>query len=878
MLYTFKELSKIIIIDGNKSFIKAIGKKALALLELTNMGIQVPDGYCVLADGLQKMLEENKIQELIKKAVDPNLDQNEQESLLADIRSNIEKSRLPEKLYKQLKNTFRNDKSYYAIRSSGSKEDMENASFAGQYETRLNITGLENIVDAIKYCWASMFTFRVMQYTLNKGFTLCDMGMSVIIQKMVRAEKSGVAFTINPLTGLDTHVLIESCYGLGETLVSGEVNPDQYIYDWYNKKLIDKTISDKKIACICDDMPPFTHKVDLDKEKRNSETLNKNELEEVVNSAIKIQAGYGFPVDIEWVFCNGECHIVQSRPITSHNTSGIKGQWTTADLKDGGISASVCSLMMYSLYKMVWDDKMPAYLIKTKLIDNNDNKDVRSEFFYGRMYWHCGAVKDGLKRILGFNEREFDEGLGIAVGYKGDGHVTGYSLSSVLTGIKVMFALEKSFKNRLEYNRNNYDAIAARIDEIDNIDISKMNESEFFKCYEEVILKDYRMVESAYFEHIFDNANVQTTFRESVKNIKGINYINLVIGLQKLAHLKPISELWKISRKIKHNSEAKKYWETTSTKEIMNALESKSTEYFIPELAEYVKKFKYLSTKELDITVPNYGEDPTFVIDTIKQQTLLDDYCDPIKLNESQYLKYLKEKEILLKNAGFLNKSGIEKKLKRMRKFLWWREELRDLSTRMYNQVRRFSLKAGEYMSKSKILNNPDDIFHFRIENLFKIIKGTIEPSEARKLLEKNQIYYNSFRNFENQPDIGFQSNLAIEKNVSENCLVGIPCSSGSVTGKVKLIKDINDSNRIEKGDILITKFTDPAWTPLFSLISGVITETGGVLSHAAVISREYGIPAVLAVKNVLNKVKDGDEITIDGNTGKIYLKPEADK
>lgn len=870
MIYSFAELKEKIRV-APAAIVDEIGRKALSLIEMSAFSVSVPNGYCVSANCCQEFLQAHQLDALKKNLDQPGLTKERQECCLREISEAILRLPVKEDLFADIHKLFAADHESYAIRSSGSKEDLHNASFAGQYVTKLNVRGPAAIIAAIKSCWASMFTFRVFHYCQEHGLSLEELGMAVIIQKMVPAEKSGVVFTVNPITGVDTHMLIESVQGLGESLVGGEADPDRFVYDWYQRRLIEKKISQQKFALFCPAEGNKIERSELPPEQTQASSLFSEEIEAIAAAALKVQSGYGFPVDIEWAIADGIVYLVQARPITSLDFSGIKGQWSTADLKDGGISSSVCSQLMYSLYKMVWDKLMPEYLMRTGLIDKNDG--VRSDFFYGRMYWAAGAVKEGLKRIIGFNEREFDESLGIEVGYEGDGHVTGLSFASVITGIKVMISLEKSFKYRLNFNRRNFAGIKNRIDEIDKLCLDTLSEDDFFAFFTTLIKKDYFLVEGSYFQHIFDNANVQTTFRDVIKNYPEINYLNLVIGLKNLSHLKPIDRLWKISRFIRKNPDAFSYWQNSKTSDIISDLQSHPDNFNLIDLIKYLKDFKYLSTHELDITIANYGEDPTFVINTVKQQIQLEDDCDPLRLNENQHCRFLEEKEKLMQAAGIFSRKSVEKKLERMREFLWWREELRDQSTRMYDQIRRFCLKAGFYLCRRGILSRPEEIFFFCVDDLFAVINGKIESPTARDLLQRNQTYYRSFRNFTNPDDIGFKMAQQPEIEKGRDFISGIACSSGVVSGRLRLVKDIHDTNRIEKGDILVTRFTDPAWTPLFSLISAVVTETGGVLSHAAVIAREYGIPAVLAVKGIFEKFKDGDEIIVDGNNGRIYCR-----
>lgn len=285
---------------------------------------------------------------------------------------------------------------------------------------------------------------------------------------------------------------------------------------------------------------------------------------------------------------------------------------------------------------------------------------------------------------------------------------------------------------------------------------------------------------------------------------------------------------------------------------------------------QFIEKYKYCSVKTMDITVPNYSEDITFVIENIKGLIQLGEEHNPRLLNEKQYNSYIKEKEKLINLVPFYAKNKIEKELNRIRKFLWWREKLKDLSVRVYDRVRHFTLEVAKRLKNKNIINHKNDIFYFPIEYVISIIKGEFTQEKISKDLQRNKYYYNSFRNYENISDIGFVTKI-INKNNINKAYKGIACSSGIVRGKVKIIKNVNELDKLEKGDILVTNFTDAAWSPIFNLISGIITETGGILAHAAILSREYGIPAVLAVNNITSKLKNRQEIVVDGNQGQIY-------
>jgi pyruvate,water dikinase len=220
----------------------------------------------------------------------------------------------------------------------------------------------------------------------------------------------------------------------------------------------------------------------------------------------------------------------------------------------------------------------------------------------------------------------------------------------------------------------------------------------------------------------------------------------------------------------------------------------------------------------------------------------------------------------------------IAARLDQVRFFLWWREELRDISTQVYYFVRKYVLCLSRFFLEDGIIGEPSDIFFLPISDILEIVEGRFDRDEVARRIARNRIYYDSFRNFRNPDEIGSSFSPhhkgpdRRKKKRDKTLLIGIPCSSGKTIGRIKIIRDIFDAGRLEKRDILITRFTDPGWTPYFSLLSGVATETGGLLSHAAVISREYGIPAVLAVPNLLERLEEGMTVELDGGTGELRI------
>ncbi|PCK07435.1 MAG: hypothetical protein COA42_14270 [Alteromonadaceae bacterium] len=871
ILYTLEEFA-------SKNVKLEIGKKAESLVEMTRLGANVPEAFVIGAEILEKYWESNDLSILVSKVIRiTNVESDEAKQDIAALQQGVLEGQFHSPFLQSLESmlgTFSN--SHFAIRSSGSCEDLEGASFAGLYETTLNVQGLDNICEAIKKCWSSLFNASVIQYCLNKNIPLSQMLMSVIVQRMIPADKSGVLFSVNPLTGIDTHMLIEACFGLGEALVGGELTPDQYVFDWYGEEVVSRTINEKIISLIAIPEAPFVQTVPLTKPMSIKEVLSGDEVRALVRTATDIQEYFGFPVDVEWVMQNGKIYIVQSRPITQINHAGIDGEWTTANFKDGGVSSTVCTPFMWSLYDYVWESELPRF-IKAANCMGEDVVSSWGEMYFGRPYWNIDAVKNGLKRLPGYIERSFDEDVGVAVNYEGDGFVTKTTPGTIFAGIRAITALNKSFRQAEgEWKTFTFDQ-RARLIELKDLNVDQYTEQEFFAFYESFINEEYFKSEAGYFNLIYNATNFSTLFKESIKSIKSeVGFIDLISGLEGISHLSISYGIWDVSRDIISDTDAKRYWDENSVDKIVQGLGSGEERFLLKKLRKLVAAHCFNSTRELDITVPRHGEDPSFLVESIRSSLDLDDSFDPRANNKIQSERFLEAKAIFSQSIPFYRRKSVLSKLERLRAFLWWREEYRGLSTHFYYFVRKYTLKLAPVFSRWEIIEEANDMFFLTKDEVIQVLRNELSHVEAKERVVKNKVYYRSFEHFDNPNELGGKYSAAGVATASvgteEGAISGIPCSPGIVEGTVKVIKNIFDADRLEKGDILITKFSDPGWTPKFSFISAVATETGGVLSHAAVISREYGIPAVLAIPGLTSLLKDGQRIRIDGTAGTIEV------
>ena len=826
-------------LDGGASNGK-LGNKGESLLQMKAEGFNVPSGFVLDSGAYDDFICFNKLEDTVSNAVRDLTKDNVRETS-EKIISAFDGAVLPDPVIKDIRNNI-SDGKLYAVRSSGSKEDLDNLSFAGQYQTFLN-TEPDDIAGKVISCYKSMFSEIILSYLANRKIDLNDLKMSVVVQEMVDSDFSGICFTLNPATGNDKEMLIEVSEGLGENIVSGKTVPEQFRYNWFTGTLTGKG---------------------------TGKFITDEQAVSYAKTFAGIQQMYGFPCDIEFAIMDGELYILQARSITSIRYSEIKDLWTTADFKDGGVSATVCTPYMWSLYEYIWEYSLRKFIVDSKILKDEELPGKLGEMYYGRPYWNLSAVKKTMSRIIGYKEREFDSEYGIVGDYEGDGFVTKTTPATLAKMGVIAIEQTKILKDRTENNERYknelldlYYGYKKALDEgtIDDI------QSAFVRITKETYLRS----ETTYFWQIFLNTIHQSMYKDSLlKYVSESEYLTLLGGIDNISHLLPFYEMWDITRKIRSDASVLSYWTDNDALTIAGELDS--SDNCLPSVKELIDKYGYHSDKELDITYPCYYEEPQTIISMIKDMILLEDDYSPVEDKErgnagySEMLAKIRDKV----SAGKYKK--IEQKVKNMRRMLWWREEFRDVSTRFYYMLRMYTMEYAKYLEKNGVLSNWEDVWFLKVGDLWDYIDGKNDKSKLAEIIARNKYYYNAYRNYISENEIGSGFTAISTVPEDENTLKGLGANNGRITGTARVIEDFSQIDRLQEGDILVTRFTDTGWTPKFAILSGIVTEYGGILCHAAIVSREYGIPAIVCCKEAMSRISDGQTITIDGTTGIVRI------
>jgi phosphohistidine swiveling domain-containing protein len=741
-----------------------------------------------------------------------------------------------------------------AVRSSGHLEDLQGASFAGQYATFLDVSSAKQLTACIHACFESANTPRVKLYLQSRNLSPEVTGrrpFSVLVQKMVDVRYAGVAFSMDPMDGKEENFLFEICSGRGERLVSGHTSPSRYRIAFETMEVVSYDPGDEDIR------------------------LSPAQIQEIGDRLLGIQSEFRTPQDVEWAIDRaGGLWILQARPITCIRWRTDLGEYTNADFKDGGISSSVCTPMMFSLYRRCFSESMDRYLSSVRLIKRETHTGWMTHR-YGRAYWSVGIIKKVLFKIPGFNEKHLDLDLGIEKDYGADGpRITPLNWMTILRAIPVLIGL------KLEYSgcRRMIDGFRDRFEPLDRqllreIDtLTGCSQDEFLSKLERMIFHYYLVTETSYFRSIYNNSNFQADFKKFLlkmdRRIGGTTpLLELMLGLNEISHLRIQDGMVKLFRTAKAYSRRSPEWKKA--------------------FREFVRRFYFHGDTALDLKTPRWVEAPEIVmarVDSLLRTGI--EPADPEKTRKEQRERYLNAyRQVMerIENASFLARRryrrNFRRGLDRLRRFMVGKEQMREFSTRSYYVVRRFLLEAGTRLCNLGIFREREDVFFLHIEELLDVLnhRRSVERNHVRSKIAFRRRMYDSFRDFTPPNEFGHKV-LEGKDGTGEDLgrgtrqLKGIACSPGIYEGPARIVEDLGKVDTIQKGEILVTRFTDPAWTPILGMVSAVVTEVGGVLSHAAVISREYGIPAVLNSRDATRIIQTGRRIRVDGDRGTVTL------
>ncbi len=765
----------------------------------------------------------------------------------------------------------------YAVRSSAVGEDGSGNSFAGQMESFLYVKPCDiraRIQDVIN----SANSERIRFYREQNGLSNDDVKVGVIVQEMINSEISGVAFSSNPITGERNSIVISSVFGLGEGLVSGELNADTYTI---NGAKIEKNIVEKPYKIVFDEEKQFGTK-QVENEDPKAETLSEEQLKTLVKIIDEIVEIYGKPQDIEWAIADGVLYILQARPITTLENIPDKTQqeviWDNSNIIESysGVTTPLTFSFIKDVYTEVYKQFLLMMGVEQELIEDNSDIFQMLGLIEGRVYYNLLNWYRLLRLMPGYEiNAGFMESM---MGVKQKLTVVPKVKPSKKNKYVRLFNLLASLVGNLFRLPKDIDKFYAHINDTlcpyEDADLNKFSSNELVEVYYELESKLMKRWQAPLVNDFYAMIFYGLLKKQLLKiDENGTLQNDLLTGETGIISTEPIRRIKEISNKICADEKTKEFFLNNSEDEIKKHLDEFEVNN---DIQAFIKKFGNRCIGELKLETITYKQDSKLLLYIIKsyvKQGIID--LEKEKANE-QNIRHNAEKLVREKIKspffGFI--------LKNARLRVKNRENLRFERTRLFGLVREIFIALGRNFAYENVIEDKRDIFYLTKEEIFNYVRGTSADVDYKTIIQNRK---EEFKNFEakNPADrfstfgMVYKSNVytgeTVEQDLVDGDLKGIGCCNGIVRAKVKIVRSVAESAGLE-GCIMVAERTDPGWVPLFPISKGILVERGSILSHSAIVAREMGIPAIVAVNNLLSTLKDGDEVEMDGSSGIIRI------
>ncbi|HAV77990.1 MAG TPA: hypothetical protein DCX53_11630 [Anaerolineae bacterium] len=703
----------------------------------------------------------------------------------------------------------------YAVRSSANIEDGMDRSFAGQFDSVLHVRGTKDIIEGIKVVWSSARSPAVKIYLERHNFQTQNLSMGVIIQEMVKPVYSGVALSKNPVTGAD-EIVVEAVDGEGTQLVQIGATP----YRWVNK---------------------WGYWV----EKAEGSNMPINLIQKVITTTRTIAKKLRQSVDLEWVYDGSELYWVQVREITTLNNFNVYSNHISREFLPGMIKPLIFSINV-PLVNSVWIEWIEEITGDIGL----KPEDLAKSFYY-RAYFNMGTLGTIFEE-LGFPR----ESVEIIMGSLPRGAARPSFKPSAKTLMRLPWLLyfiydKWTFAPKM---RRALNILEQRIKSTPYLNLEQLTESDLLTAIEH----HYKLMQrTAYFNVLGPlMMGMYNNVLKSQLKSRDVEFANfdLTKGMDIILEYDPATHLRRLNVEFQALPiELRKKIRRVSYREFLNIKEAGD---FSKHVSDMINKFGHLSDNGNDFSVIPWRENPDLVLKLVTEFDAPSEESNKITMSD-------------LKSKGKAN-LFFTLFYKRAREFRLLREQVSSLYTYGYGLFRYFFLALGEHFAHRNLVESRDDIFFLTYDQVKSLGNGTAPEKDIRAEIEKHKYEMERFRDILT-PTIIYGDEIPPIRDPNMDLLGGIPTSIGYYTGRVKVVKGIQDFGKVEQGDVLVVPYSDVGWTPLFARAGAVVAESGGLLSHSSIVAREYNIPAVVSVENA-TLIPDGTIVTVDGHKGEILV------
>lgn len=882
----------------NLSLLPIVGGKAASLGEMTQAGLPVPPGFCITTRAYSLVAEGSQIESLLAElAITDANDTARVAALAATIRTRLLETSVPIQLVEAITEAYHalgeGQDVPVAVRSSATAEDLPYASFAGQQETYLNIIGVDALITAVRRCWASLWTDRAVIYRASNSIDQRHVHLAVVIQQMVDATVAGILFTVNPLTGKRRQAVIDASYGLGEAVVSGAVNPDHFVINTATGEIIERYISNKRIA-IHSMAGGGTQLIEQATEFSQA-CLNDEQIRALADLGEKVEAHYGAPQDIEWAIdAPGHLWLTQARPVTTLYplpatapvTDDVLRVYFSANVFQGvyrpltpmGISAF--RLIASSIAIALGMPPRDLYIGPSVLVESayrlfiDVTTPLRSSF--GRKLL-IGMAKLGETRSAGLFEQLITDPRLSLVPARPWKVLRTFGKLLLLTRAPLYLPQALFWPSaavlRVEKTRSQLQEFKAIVEKT-----GPPGSIERLKVLEQLLLdwmpRTFPSMVPVFVCGLVAH-NLAGRLLHGLATTDELQYV-----LRGLPH-NPTTEmdiaLWKLTQLMKADPITAHYLqETPLDQQVQDYRTGDMPGLLQQQLSEFLGIYGHRGVAEIDLGLPRWSEDPTYILSVVANYLQLQ---NPNLAPDVQFRRGAQEAETMVADLtrratrkGRLRGMLVGFLFKRTRLLAGMRETPKFCIVYILACIREQLWYIGEKLALAEQLEKAEDIFFITLTEAHAALTGIDMRSTVR---EHRTIYERELKRrqiprvlLSDGTEPGTQADVDKSK---DGTLKGTPASAGIVTGKARVILDPTNAY-LEPGEILIAPSTDPGWTPLFLTAGALVMEMGGAISHGAVVAREYGIPAVVGVSGATERIITGQRVIVDGTNGIVSL------
>ncbi|MET8283295.1 rifamycin-inactivating phosphotransferase [Micromonospora sp. NPDC005174] len=858
--------------EVDETQIATAGGKGARLGALSRIdGIRVPAGFCVSTDAFRRVLAEvpsieARLERLSRLTPD---DRDAVRDLSTEIRRSIEETALPDDVVAAIDGALRQHgaDTAYAVRSSATAEDLATASFAGQQDTYLNVRGTAAILAHVRRCWASLFTERAVTYRQRNGIDHRTVHLAVVVQKMVFPQAAGVLFTADPRTSNRRTASVEASFGLGEALVSGLVNPDAYRVR--DDAIIDRSIATKRLAI--DTLPGGgTVRQPISTDRQGQPALTDAQVLRLVRVGRRIEAHFGCPQDIEWCLVDDDLHIVQSRPITT--LFPVPAAWD----EENHVYLSV------GHQQMMTDAMRPLGLSMWQLTAMAPMHEAGGRLFVDATRLLASpAGRVGFLEMAGRSDPLTRDALETLL-ERPDFVPT---LAQDGPGVPRLDGAPATIENDpaivAELIERSQASLAALRRDIANVTGPALFDF-LFEAFAEHkrLLADPLSMQAIMAgmgatwwlnDHLSEWLGERNAADTLTLSAPGNVTSEMGLALLDVADaIRPYPDVVAYLRDVADDGFLDELPKLAGGTEARDAISA------------YLDRYGMRCVGEIDITRPRWAERPTTLVPLILDNIRLHEPGAARRRFAQGYEEAQRKREELLERLRALpdgehradETAGM---IDRVRTFIGYREYPKYAIISRYFVYKQALLREAERLVDAHVLRARDDVFYLTFAELHDAVRSH-RVDDA--LIQRRRDEFRAYQTLTPPRVLTSEGEIISgayrRDDVPTGALAGLGVSGGTVEGRARVLSDMADA-ALESGDILVTAYTDPSWSPLFVAVMALVTEVGGLMTHGAVIAREYGLPAVVGVPDATRLIRDGQRIRVHGTDGYVEILDESD-